>query len=614
MKKIPELLAPAGGLEQLKAAVENGADAVYFGGKLFNARINADNFDEEAMKEAIDYAHIRNVRVYVTMNILLKEKELEPAIEYAKHLYEMGVDALILQDIGFARMMKRRLPCMKIHLSTQGTVYNASGVKAAKKMGFERVVLARELSLEEIKTITQENLLEIEVFVHGALCICYSGQCQMSRILGGRSGNRGLCAQPCRLPFLAEGESKEEHLLSPKDICTIDFLGELVESGVASLKIEGRMKSPEYVATVTGIYRKYLNEYLQKGSYKVSSEDRQKLNQIFNRGGFTDGYLKGNPEEELMSTVLPKHQGTYLGKVVASAERDLIDIELEGELNIGDGIEIRNKNLPGNVVTFLKPIKGQIVRIGDIKGKVWAGDKVYKITDKALMKSARESYKDSHRQCLKKAAVKASFTVQLGEYPTLTITDGCSGNVGIAFIQITVTGSERAEKAINRPLTIENISKQLCKTGDIPFDIIHANIDVEEGVSLPVSVINQMRRQAFEQLIAEKTKPRVLSQEELERFNGLSLKKENQNNQFLELDTADPIKSLTLYFHTTQRIKENVIRNTINRVRSVGMEWDKLYIYVPLYDFMETFKDSNEPFPWLTKAFQGLLSFLIFWL
>jgi len=395
MFKIPELLAPAGGMEQLKAAVENGADAVYMGGKLFNARINAVNFDDAEIKEAIEYAHLRGVKLYVTMNTLIKDSELSDALEYAVSLYEEGADALIIQDLGFAELVRQHIPDWDLHLSTQGTIYNAEGLRKAKKLGFSRVVLARELSLKEITEITDEKLLDIEVFAHGALCICYSGQCQMSREIGGRSGNRGECAQPCRLPYSvyrdSNGQMKEvsepAFALSPKDLCTIEQLGQLSVAGVASLKIEGRMKTPEYVAVVTAVYRKYLDLYAKYGQYKVEPSDLRDLGQIFNRGGFTEGYLYGNPKINLMSGDLSKHEGMYIGKVGktdsgntaksigekrGNRQRGLVTIQLAQDLSVGDGIEIRNRELSGNLVTCMKRNdkkvdfagKGELVTVG----------------------------------------------------------------------------------------------------------------------------------------------------------------------------------------------------------------------------------------------------------
>ena len=304
-----ELLAPAGGPEQFRAAVNAGCDAVYLGGSLFNARIGAGNFTLDEIKDALDYGHLRGVRTFVTMNTLMDDKDIPRAVKFASQLYEMGVDALIIQDYGLGYAIREALPGMELHLSTQATISSPEGVIAAQKMGYKRTVLSRELTLDEIRACAEAG--EIEVFIHGALCICYSGQCQLSRYIGGRSGNKGLCAQPCRLPYTYRDKDgnliPDTHPLSPKDLCTIDHLGELIDAGVASFKIEGRMKSPEYVATVVSIYRKYIDEYLAKGSYTVSREDKTALLQAFNREGFTEGYLYGDPGSSLMTHTISKN-------------------------------------------------------------------------------------------------------------------------------------------------------------------------------------------------------------------------------------------------------------------------------------------------------------------
>ena len=356
-RRKPELLVPAGSMEPLIAAVENGADAVYVGGRLFNARMNAGNFDDERMQQALDYAHARGVKVFVTMNTLIFDEEMEEAVEYAGFLYRAGVDALIVQDLGLGRRIHEELPDFPLHLSTQGTACDGEAVALAKELGYERVVLSRELSLAEMEAACRDGGLDIEVFVHGALCICYSGQCQMSRFYGGRSGNRGACAQPCRLPYEGVDENGKKisgHLLSPKDLCLVDRLGELIEAGVYSFKIEGRMKSPEYVAVVTRIYRKYIDEYMEKGSYHVTPENRRELRQIFNRGGFTSGYLTGNPGEKLMSPVIPKNQGIRIGTVQSvKPGSTLVDVSCDILPDMGDGIEIRSERKAGKAVSTI---------------------------------------------------------------------------------------------------------------------------------------------------------------------------------------------------------------------------------------------------------------------
>lgn len=304
-----ELLAPAGSLETLKVAVNAGADAVYVGGQMFGARAYADNFDNDELIEAIEYAHVHNKKVYLTVNTLLKDKEIEKHLyEYIKPLYENGLDAVIVQDIGVLNIIKTYFSELPIHASTQMALAGAGSVKLLGEMGVSRIVTPRELSLDEIKNIRDNTDMEIESFVHGALCYCYSGQCLFSSIVGGRSGNRGRCAQPCRLPYdVLEGDKvanrNEKYVISPKDMCTLELLPDIIESGVYSLKIEGRMKKPEYTAGVVRIYRKYIDRYLLFGKkeYQVSSQDIQDLYDIFNRNGFNKGYYNTHNGRDMLT-------------------------------------------------------------------------------------------------------------------------------------------------------------------------------------------------------------------------------------------------------------------------------------------------------------------------
>lgn len=294
MSKV-ELLSPAGDFECLKAAVQNGSNAVYFGAEQFNARANTQNFNKEELVKAIEYAKLRNVKTHLTLNILIKNEEFKDAIELVEFAYKAGIDAVIIQDLGLAKKVIEIFPDLEVHSSTQMTIYNLDGAKEIENLGFSRCVLARELSIEEIEEITKNTNIEIEVFIHGALCICYSGQCLMSSLIGGRSGNRGKCAGTCRLPYtlLKDGKEQEKgYLLSSKDLCTFDIIPELINAGVKSFKIEGRMKSKEYVGIVTSIYRKYIDLAESKNEYIVDEKDRQTLMQIFNRGGFITRILK----------------------------------------------------------------------------------------------------------------------------------------------------------------------------------------------------------------------------------------------------------------------------------------------------------------------------------
>ncbi len=349
-----ELLAPAGNGAALRAAVQSGADAVYIGGSEFGARHSAENFSSEEMKKWIDYCHLYGVDVHVTVNTLIKEKELQALQKYVKELNFAGADALIVQDIGAAEIIKNTVPDMTLHASTQMTVTSAEGVKYLEEMGFSRVVLARELSEKEIEYICKNTNAEIEVFVHGAICMCYSGQCLMSSILGGRSGNRGRCAQPCRLPYeLIENGKKAEsgYLLSPKDMALVNELETLKKIGVSSLKIEGRLKRPEYVSAVVGVYRKYLDN-----GGEASKDDMRSLTDAFSRSGFTDGYFKNKLGKRMMSYASAgnsaENKFTAAAKERASESANFrkIPVNIEATLKKGEPLELTFYDGDGNRV------------------------------------------------------------------------------------------------------------------------------------------------------------------------------------------------------------------------------------------------------------------------
>ena len=554
-----ELLAPAGGIKQFIAAVENGADAVYIGGSQYNARIGAGNFSVEEIKQAVNYGHLRGVKTYVTMNTLIYDSELEDAVRYAKKLYCCGVDALIIQDLGLGLAIKTAMPDFELHLSTQATVYNKEGVLAAKELGYSRVVLARETSIEQIRecsgapnTDLEEGYPEIEVFVHGALCMCYSGQCQLSRyigLLGGngtRSGNRGMCAQPCRLPYVYRSTNGEmvgqEYPLSPKDLCMIDKLGELIEAGAVSLKIEGRMKSPEYVAVVTRIYRKYLDQYMENGQYSVSFEDRMELEQIFNRGGFTEGYAVNNPGDEILSGVMPKNQGIPVGECVGNRNNGLYaeirlypEIKLTDEVNrlkdekcqrinnsndentrrkdsirhetdrktkikMQDVIEIHNAGESFSTkVTYLKENGGTII-VGDMKEKVHAGDKVYRIVSDELNEKARATFEHkefSHGKNIRRLDAEISFTAFVGQQMKAAAkvrlfgknisAEADSGDFVVGFAE-------------SRETLEEEIKEKLLKSGDTTFKISKVRIKKDDGIFVPVGKVSELRREVLEKL------------------------------------------------------------------------------------------------------------------
>ena len=499
MKEI-ELLAPVGSFDALKAAVQNGANAVYLGGKDFSARASANNFDREELKEAVKYAHIRDVRVFVTTNTLIKQNELEDFVEYAKFLYDIDVDAIIMQDIGAAMLIHELLPDFELHASTQMVAHSLEDVQYLESIGFKRVVLARELTVEEIKYICDNTNVDIEIFVHGALCVCYSGGCLMSSMIGNRSGNRGRCAQPCRQKYtmidISTGEeihNNGDYLLSTKDLNTIEEIDKIIDTGVLSLKIEGRMKKPEYVATVIKSYRDAIDEYETTKKVNISDETMEDLYTIFNRK-FTKGLILGEVGEEVMNSNVPNNQGLYVGKVVDyNKKAKRLKIKLEGTLKKGDGI-----NLGGGTIGRI--IKGKdIAQIGykgetielDFIGEAKKNQLVFKTSDTDLIDRAQKTYTQDKE--FAKSLIDAEISIKLDSYPELRLIDK---NENI----VTVQGDKLVEKALKVALSEEKIETQIKKLGNTPYEIDQLKINLDEGVSMPISLINQMRREAIELL------------------------------------------------------------------------------------------------------------------
>ena len=499
MKEI-ELLAPVGSFDSLKAAVQNGANAVYLGGKDFSARASANNFDREELKEAVKYAHIRDVRVFVTTNTLIKQNELEDFVEYAKFLYDIDVDAIIMQDIGAAMLIHELLPDFELHASTQMVAHSLEDIQYLESIGFKRVVLARELTVEEIKYICDNTNVDIEIFVHGALCVCYSGGCLMSSMIGNRSGNRGRCAQPCRQKYtmidISTGEeihNNGDYLLSTKDLNTIEEIDKIIDTGVLSLKIEGRMKKPEYVATVIKSYRDAIDEYETTKKVNISDETMEDLYTIFNRK-FTKGLILGEVGEEVMNSNVPNNQGLYVGKVVDyNKKAKRLKIKLEGTLKKGDGI-----NLGGGTIGRI--IKGKdIAQIGykgetielDFIGEAKKNQLVFKTSDTDLIDRAQKTYTQDKE--FAKSLIDAEISIKLDSYPELRLIDK---NENI----VTVQGDKLVEKALKVALSEEKIETQIKKLGNTPYEIDQLKINLDEGVSMPISLINQMRREAIELL------------------------------------------------------------------------------------------------------------------
>ena len=449
MRHKTELLAPAGSYDSLRAAVSAGADAVYLGGSRFGARAYADNFGERELCDAIGYAHLHGCDLYLTVNTLLKDSELEGLGAYLKPYYESGLDAVIVQDFGVLSYIRAYFPDLPVHASTQMTLLGPGGAAFLKELGAARIVTARELSLEEIRAIHASVDIEIESFVHGALCYCYSGQCLFSSMLGGRSGNRGRCAQPCRLPYEVRADGKvlnqreESYVLSPKDMCTLELLPEILKAGVCSLKIEGRMKRPEYTAGVVRIYRKYLDRYLEykEEAYRVEKKDLEELKSLYNRGGFSTGYYQVRNGRELMSLSRPGH---FEGRADKGKRR-----------HSGRGQEIREKQ-----------------------------------SYEALLSRLKQEYVDKE----KKEKIKGSFRIST-EFPTEFLVS-CKG------IDIAVAG-EPAQLPKNQPMSREAILRPLGKTGETPFVFEQLDLEGDAKVFLPIQQLNAMRREALAKLKQE---------------------------------------------------------------------------------------------------------------
>lgn len=502
-----ELLAPAGNMECLHAAVKAGADAVYLGAGHFNARRGADNFSLENLAEACDYAHLRGVKIYLTLNTVVLPSELPDALELARQAYRCGVDAFIVQDIGISIELSRIMPDVEVHVSTQMNIHDEDGLRAAAALGATRVTLARELSLAEIARLhelAEELGVELESFAHGALCICYSGQCFMSSLVGGRSANRGRCAQACRLPYELHNralrktlDAPGEHLLSPKDLCTANLIPELLHAGVASLKIEGRMKSPEYVQAVVGVYRAVINRVeaaidrddidsvvaSDAPELRASEEEMNVLSEAFSRG-FTTAYLKGKRGNEIMSYGRPNNRGVFVGRV-AKVREGLVFIDPETELHVGDLIEFWTNR--GHFVHTIGEFKTD--RAGrvffPVERAVGKGDRVFRV------RNAEAAFVDDDK--LPSVAVCARAEIRIGQPALLTFT------VASGDASVTVEGPE-VEAARTKAITEEEVREHIDRMGTTPFYLSSLEIDLDEGVGMGFSMLHKLRARAAEEL------------------------------------------------------------------------------------------------------------------
>ena len=547
MKKI-ELLAPVGDFECLKAAVQNGADSVYFGANMFNARASAKNFDINTLKEAIEYCNLRNVKSHLTLNILIKNNEFEDAVFLAKKAYEFGVNSIIVQDFGLAKFLIKHFPYMSIHASTQMSVHNLEGALELQNLGFKRVVLARELAINEIEYICKNCNLETEVFIHGALCISYSGQCLFSSLVGGRSANRGKCAGPCRLPYelVSENADVKEgiisklsgkrdkvidkgYLLSTKDLCGLPYIPKLIEAGVTSLKIEGRMKTPEYVATVTKIYRKYIDLAYSNEEYKIDEQDLKELMQVFNRGGFSEGHLNEKENKELIYPKKPNNMGLYLGNISHYNKlKGLITLDSHEKLSIGDTVSVEKEDYTYTVSELMIKDKnvvsapeGKTITFGRMKGNISVGDKVYKLSSKTLDNAVKYSYENYEN---KKIKLNAIVTIKKDENISLEVSTvnsqilnleheenthtnepekviPCNDTSIYNDIRVKLTSDVIPVEAISSPITEDRIISQISKTKNTPFEFLTIDVVLDDGLYVPsIASLNELRRKALDEI------------------------------------------------------------------------------------------------------------------
>lgn len=501
-----EILAPAGSYASFYAAVSAGADAVYAGGPRFGARAFAGNFTEEELLSAIDYAHLHGRKFYLTVNTLLKDEEMGNLYAYLAPLYAQGLDAVIVQDIGVLNFICRHFPDMAVHASTQMTITNVEGARFLEKLGVERVVPARELSLPEVRDIAEKTGLEVECFVHGALCYCYSGQCLLSSMIGGRSGNRGQCAQPCRLPYTVPDGASKKYWLSLKDIYTLEQIPSLVEAGIDSFKIEGRMKKPEYVALVTSMYRKYVDKYLENGreGFSVESSDIEKLMDIYNRGGFSSGYYCQHNGRDMLSLERPNHAGVQAVRVLSQNGREITGVTLT-KLSKGDVLELTGSNntveknrssVKGgndraemNYTLGNDVERGAKVRILLPKGQRCRKETIlYRIRSQKLLEEIQNRYEtESVREPI---IGKISLFTNCPAVLQIRLGDTC----------VSAESEELVQRAQSRPIEEERIKKQLQKTGNTEFVFERLEVEMEEPIFLPMQQLNELRRTALEKL------------------------------------------------------------------------------------------------------------------
>lgn len=550
-----ELLAPAGNFDCLKSAIHNGADAVYIGGKLFGARAFAGNFTKEELKEAVDYAHLYGVKIYVTVNTIIYNNETNDFIEYIKYLYLIGVDALIMQDIGMITLVRKMFPNIEVHASTQCHNHNNEGIKLLKELGVTRIVLDREMSLEEIENIDVD--IEKEVFIHGALCNSYSGCCLFSSMNGGRSGNRGECTQPCRLPYKLIKNNKyidipNKYLLSTKELNTIDNFDKLINSSINSFKIEGRMKSPSYVGYVTSIYRKLIDN----PNYKVSKEEKDNLKILFNRE-FTNGYLF---KDKVMNTYTSNHQGLEIGNVL-EVTPGKIKIKLSNNLYQEDGIRFKNNNI-GMIANLIYNDKMLLISKA-LKGDIIYLDNKINLKDKDILVKTSSNYLDKEILSYNEKKIPIDIIVNLnGNYLDISFNDG--KNIVNDRIEV--------DTPIKRGSTSSEIEEKLSKLGNTPFTLNNISINMDRDIFVNMKDLNNIRRVLTDRLINLRTK---VDRDIIINDNSFNYKEDNNSTY-----------EISVLARTREQVEASLYKN-VNRIyvdSDLYNEYkdnDKVYLRLP---------------------------------
>ena len=503
----PELLSPAGNWDCARAAVANGADAIFFGLPKFNARLRADNFTEEDLPELMKFLHEHGVRGFVTMNTLIFTGEMKAAEQQLRLLDASGVDAIIVQDLGLARLARHVAPHLEIHASTQMTITSPEGLEFVDQLyQLDRAVLARELSLKEIGKFNPTQCVPLEVFVHGALCVAYSGQCLTSESLGQRSANRGECAQACRMPYtlVIDGVERDmeevRYLLSPQDLAAVDLIHELVQQGVVSYKIEGRLKSPEYVAAITKVYRKAIDAAVAHEESPITRDDRYAMEMTFSRG-LSTGWLEGTNHPRLTHGKFGKKRGVYLGEVTGS-ERGWVELELASDVPVkaGDGIVFdAGENRDQEQGTRIWEVKGsRLLFHREQSGLDWkrikAGQKIWKTDDPKLNNALKASWKNAKLTPVRET-IQVTVSGSAGEPMVLT-----SG-------EVSVSSAELLESAQTRPFTTEFLQKQLGRLGETGWQLGALDNQLEGAVMMAVSAVNRLRRALVDALDGQKSAP-----------------------------------------------------------------------------------------------------------